>query len=319
MTARILFAGTPEFSVPSLRALVETGHEVIAVYTQPDRPAGRGRQLAASPVKCAAQELDLPVVQPETLRDATAQQALAAWDADLMVVVAYGLLLPPPVLDAPRFGCVNVHASLLPRWRGAAPIQRAILAGDTRTGATIMRMEQGLDTGPMYLTRTVAIAPRETGGSLHDRLSILGAEALVAALPGILAGTLVPDPQDDSQSVYAKKLTKEEARIDWSAPAAAIDRQVRAFDPWPVAETSLDGATLRIWAAEPLPSDATSRDATASTAHPPGAVVSTSKAGIDVATGAGLLRITRLQLPGKRPMAAADLLNARDLSSRILG
>jgi methionyl-tRNA formyltransferase len=228
-----------------------------------------------------------------------------------MVVVAYGLLLPAPVLATPRLGCVNVHASLLPRWRGAAPIQRAILAGDTQTGITIMRMEKGLDTGPMYLTRGVPVAERETGGSLHDRLCVLGAEALVESLSGILSGTLKPKAQDDAHAVYANKLSKEEALIDWSAPAATIDRQVRAFDPWPVAETHLDGAALRVWAAESI--------ATPSGAAAPGAVVATSKAGIDVATGRGILRITRLQLPGKRPMAAAELLNARSLAGQTLG
>jgi methionyl-tRNA formyltransferase len=311
MTARVLFAGTPEFSVPSLKALVAAGHEVVAVYTQPDRPAGRGRQLTASPVKLAAGDLGLPVMQPETLRTPEAQAALRAWGADLMVVVAYGLLLPPKVLAAPRLGCINVHASLLPRWRGAAPIQRAILAGDTHTGVTIMHMEKGLDTGPMYLTRVTPMAPGETGGSLHDRLCDLGAEALMAALPGILAGTLAAVAQDDAEAVYAHKLSKDEAVIDWSSPATAIDRQVRAFNPWPVAETRLGQATLRVWAAEPI----TGPTGPAT----PGAVVATSKAGIDVATGDGLLRITRLQLPGKRPMTAAELLNARSLAGLFLG
>jgi len=311
MTARVLFAGTPAFSVPSLKALVAAGHEVVAVYTQPDRPAGRGRQLTASPVKLAAGDLGLPVMQPETLRTPEAQAALRAWGADLMVVVAYGLLLPPKVLAAPRLGCINVHASLLPRWRGAAPIQRAILAGDTHTGVTIMHMEKGLDTGPMYLTRVIPMSPGETGGSLHDRLCDLGAEALMAALPGILAGTLAAVAQDDAEAVYAHKLSKDEAVIDWSSPATAIDRQVRAFNPWPVAETRLGQATLRVWAAEPI----TGPTGPAT----PGAVVATSKAGIDVATGDGLLRITRLQLPGKRPMTAAELLNARSLAGLFLG
>lgn len=316
MTARILFAGTPEFAVPCLTALTDGpgtgGIEVVAVYTQPDRPAGRGRKLAASPVKQAALARGLPVLQPPTLRDKEAQAALRALDADLMVVVAYGLLLPKRVLAAPRLGCVNVHASLLPRWRGAAPIQRAILAGDSQTGVTIMGMEAGLDTGPMFLTHTTPIAPRETGGTLHDRLCPIGAQALMEALPGILAGTLTPTPQEDAGAIYAKKLLKDEAVIDWSGATLSIDRQVRAFDPWPVAETRLGEVTLRVWTAEPLPD-----------ADPgglaPGSVVNTSKVGIDVATGDGFLRITRLQLPGKRPMTAAEFLNAHNLAGHVLG
>jgi methionyl-tRNA formyltransferase len=326
--ARIVFAGTPQFAVPSLTALVDHGHQVVAVYSQPDRPSGRGRKLAASPVKRAAVAFGLPVMQPETLRDPAAQGALHVLQPDLMVVVAYGLLLPPPVLATPRLGCVNVHASLLPRWRGAAPIQRAILAGDAQTGVTIMRMERGLDTGPLYLTRVTPIAASESAGSLHDRLCTLGAEALMEALPGILSGSLHPSPQDDAQANYASKLTKEEAIIDWSAPATTIERQIRAFDPWPVAETGLDGATLRVWAAEAIadPQElrrpANDRVPAGSTpvGHPtPGMVVATSKAGIDVATGDGLLRITRVQLPGKRPIAAAELLNARSLAGQTLG
>jgi methionyl-tRNA formyltransferase len=313
MATRIIFAGTPDFAVPCLSALAGSGHPVVAVYTQPDRPAGRGRALTASPVKRAAQDLGLPVLQPQTLRDAAAREALRALQADLLVVVAYGLLLPERILAAPHLGCINVHASLLPRWRGAAPIQRAILAGDTETGITIMRMEKGLDTGPMYLTRALPIAARETGGSLHDRLRTLGAEALMASLPGILDGSLVPQAQDDAKAVYAHKLSKAEASIDWSCAAAVIDRQVRAFDPWPVAETRLDGDTLRVWAAEPIAASAPTGPT------PPGTIVGTSKSGIDVATGEGLLRITRLQLPGKRPVAAGDLLNARSIAGQTLG
>ena len=226
MTARIVFAGTPEFAVPSLNALVEGGRRVVAVYTQPDRPAGRGRQLAESPVKRAALAFGLPVVQPDTLREPAAQDALRAARPDLVVVVAYGLLLPPGVLAIPTLGCVNVHASLLPRWRGAAPIQRAILAGDEQTGVAIMRMEKGLDTGPVYLAKVTPVAARETAGSLHDRLCALGANALMEALPGILSGALQPNRQDDGQATYAGKLSKEEARIDWAAPAASIDRQL---------------------------------------------------------------------------------------------
>jgi methionyl-tRNA formyltransferase len=316
MTARILFAGTPEFAVPCLTALTDgpddVGIEVVGVYTQPDRPAGRGRKLAASPVKQAALDRGLPVLQPQTLRDKETQAQLSALDADLMVVVAYGLLLPKRVLAAPRLGCVNVHASLLPRWRGAAPIQRAILAGDSQTGVTIMGMEAGLDTGPMFLTHATPIAPRETGGSLHDRLCLIGAQALMEALPGILAGTLTAIPQGDTGALYAKKLLKEEAIIDWSGPTLDIDRQVRAFDPWPVAETRLGEASLRIWAAEPL-TDAPPGGLV------PGSVVNTSKVGIEVVTGDGVLRITRLQLPGKRPMTAAEFLNAHNLTGHVLG
>jgi methionyl-tRNA formyltransferase len=316
MTARVVFAGTPEFAVPCLAALTDLGDEldieVVAVYTQPDRPAGRGRKLTASPIKQAALERGLPVQQPQTLRDADAQAMLGACGADLLVVVAYGLILPKRVLATPRLGCLNVHASLLPRWRGAAPIQRAILAGDTETGVTIMGMEAGLDTGPMFLTHAVPIATRETGGSLHDRLSLIGAQALMETLPGILAGTRTPTPQDDANAVYARKLVKEEALIDWSSPTQTIDRQVRAFDPWPVAETRVGEATLRVWGAEPVAGAAPE-------GTPPGSVIATSKIGIDVATGDGQLRITRLQLPGKRPMTAAEFLNAHSLAGQILG
>lgn len=328
MTARIVFAGTPEFAVPSLTALIQGGYQVIAVYTQPDRPSGRGRKLASSPIKQTAVAFGLPVMQPETLRDPGAQAALCALQPDLMVVVAYGLLLPPAVLAAPRLGCVNVHASMLPRWRGAAPIQRAILAGDSETGVTIMRMAKGLDTGPVYLTRAAPIAIRETAGSLHDRLSILGAETLMEALPGILSASLQPNPQDDAQAIYASKLNKNEALIDWSAPATTIGRQIRAFDPWPVAETRLDGAPLRVWAAEALAgpqeggnpaTDTVLQGSTLARAPTPGMVVAHSKTGIDVATGDGLLRITRVQLPGKRPIDAAQLLNARSLAGQTIG
>ena len=309
---RIIFAGTPDFSVPCLQALRNAGHEVVAVYTQPDRPAGRGRKLTPGPVKETATALGLPLLQPTSLRDPAAIATLREQGADLMVVVAYGLLLPQAVLDIPRLGCVNVHASVLPRWRGAAPIQRAILAGDRESGVTIMRMEAGLDTGPMYLIRRLTLDPRETGGSLHDKLSLLGATALVEALPGIAAGSLVPESQDNSQANYAHKLAKAEAEVDWSQPAVAIDRLIRAFDPWPVAQTQLDGASLRLWGCD-----------LSDLAPPPGAepgqVIEASKAGILVATGAGVLRLTRLQPPGKRPMSAAEFLNARRLDGVKFG
>jgi methionyl-tRNA formyltransferase len=290
---------------------MDAGHSIKAVYTQPDRPAGRGRRLAASPVKEAALANGLPVLQPKTLRDDQAIEVLRRHEADLMVVVAYGLLLPQQVLDAPRLGCVNLHASLLPRWRGAAPIQRCILAGDAKTGVTIMRMEAGLDTGPMYLKRKIPLDTRETGGSLHDKLAILGATALIEALPGIAGGTQMPERQDDSLACYAKKLDQEEASIDWTRSAVEIDRRIRAFDPWPVAQTRLGGTLVRLWGSD-LPGGETGSE-------PPGRVLTTGKAGIDVVTGKGLLRITRLQLPGKRPMTAAEFLNARRLEGELLG
>lgn len=310
---KIIFAGTPEFAVPSLDALIDAGVKPIAVYTQPDRPAGRGQTVQMSPVKQRALDDEIPVFQPASLKkdpDAVAQ--LQALEADLMIVVAYGLLLPESVLNAPRLGCVNVHASLLPRWRGAAPIQRAVLAGDTHSGVCIMRMEAGLDTGPVYHRVETPLAADETGGSLHDRLATLGASALVAALPGIADGSCLPEPQDDTLATYAHKLSKDEAWIDWTQPAVAIERQVRAFNPWPVAQTTLDGTTLRIWDAE-AQADATTTQA------PPGTVVATGKTGIAVATGAGILQLTRLQPAGKKPMSAADYLNARHLDGARFG
>jgi methionyl-tRNA formyltransferase len=252
------------------------------------------------------------VRQPETLkRDPQAVRALAELEADLMVVVAYGLILPKAVLVAPRLGCINVHASLLPRWRGAAPIQRAVQAGDAISGVCIMGMEQGLDTGPVYHRSETAIGPLETGGSLHDRLAELGASALLEALPGIADGTRTPEPQDSSLATYAHKIAKEEASIDWTRPATEIERQVRAFDPWPVAQTRLGADWIRIWSAE-----------AALRAEPgtePGTVVAADRTGIAVATGSGVLRILRLQPPGKRPMSAADFLNARRLDGIRLG
>ncbi len=306
----ILFAGTPEFSVPSLEALLGGPHRVVAVYTQPDRPSGRGRKLSPSPVKALALAQGLEVRQPLSLKGSAEAEVLAALAPDLMVVVAYGLLLPASVLAIPPLGCLNVHASLLPRWRGAAPIQRAIEAGDAETGVTLMGMEIGLDTGPMYLKRSVPIAATDTAGTLHDRLAAVGAEALVAALPGIADGSLVPAPQDDAQATYARKLDKEEATLDWTRPAAELARRVRAFNPWPVAQTPWRGEPLRLWMAEALPGGGSS---------PPGQVVATSRAGIEVQCGEGILRITELQAPGRRPLPAAEFLNANSLEGARFG
>jgi methionyl-tRNA formyltransferase len=297
---RIIFAGTPEFAATALTALLGSRHEVCAVYTQPDRPAGRGRKLKASPVKELALEHHIPVHQPASLKDPAEQETLRSYGADLMVVVAYGLLLPPAVLEAPRLGCINIHASLLPRWRGAAPIQRAIEAGDKETGVTIMQMDPGLDTGDMLHTVTTPIEADDTAQSLHDRLARLGAEALLTTLEQIEAGTVTPVKQDDTQANYARKLDKAEAVIDWGRPSAEIDRLVRAFHPWPVAQTSYQGQALRIWRATPMEGAAK---------QPPGTIVHADKHGIDVVTGDGLLRLTQLQLAGSKAMDAAAFLN----------
>jgi methionyl-tRNA formyltransferase len=296
--------------VPALEALVRSSHRVVAVYTQPDRPAGRGQQLAASAVKQCAVRHGLPVEQPATLRDSAAVEGLQRWSPDVMIVAAYGLLLPQAILQIPQLGCINIHASLLPRWRGAAPIQRAIAAGDAQAGVTIMQMEAGLDTGPMLLTRAVPIEARETAASLHDRLATLGADALLDALEEIAQGTAKPQAQPADGVTYATKLRKEEAAIDWSQPAAQIDRQIRAFDPWPVAETRLHGQQLRVWQAMPV-------DAPAS--RSPGEVLATSAAGIDVSTGKGVLRLTRVQSAGRKAMSAAEFLKAHRLDGAVLG
>jgi methionyl-tRNA formyltransferase len=306
----IVFAGTPEFSVPPLAALQGSQHKVIAVYTQPDRPAGRGRKLTESQVKQLAQEHSIPVYQPKNFKQEEDLVQLERLNADLMVVVAYGLLLPQRVLDAPCLGCINIHASLLPRWRGAAPIQRCILAGDSETGITIMEMEAGLDTGPMLLKRSCPIGPEETGGSLHDRLSRLGAEALMEALPAIADGSCMPEIQDDSLATYASKLEKSEAVIDWNCSADELCRQIRAFNPWPVSQTMFHDKVLRIWEAEELVDRS---------GEQPGSVLSCGKEGVDVATGNGVLRIKTLQLPGKRAMCAADFINAHTLDGVMLG
>jgi methionyl-tRNA formyltransferase len=301
--ASIAFAGTPEFAVQCLRAIVATGARVPLVLTQPDRPAGRGRRVAQSAVKQAALDLELSLAQPATLR-APEQLPWLTSRPDLLVVVAYGLLLPRALLAWPRLGCINVHASLLPRWRGAAPIQRAVLAGDAETGISVMQMDAGLDTGPVHLKRATPIAARETAGELHDRLAALGAETLLAALPAVLAGASVPNAQQAALATVAPKIAKAEALLNWGEPAVALERRVRAFNPWPVAETRLsDGRRLRVFEAE----------ARGGTRAPPGTVVAAGREGIDVATGEGVLRLARIQPPSGRAMEAAAYLAAHSL------
>ncbi|MGD8672252.1 MAG: methionyl-tRNA formyltransferase [Thiogranum sp.] len=305
---RVVFAGTPDFSVPVLQAILDSGHAVVGVYSQPDRPAGRGRKLKPGPVKQLALQYGLPVFQPAGLRDAAEQQALARLEPDLMVVVAYGLLLPQTVLDIPRRGCVNLHASILPRWRGAAPIQRAILAGDRETGVSLMQMEAGLDSGPVLAEVRTPIAADETGGSLHDRLSQLAAGLLARHLDDLDAGRLEPRPQDESRVTYAHKLDKREAAIDWAGDAVQLERQVRAFNPWPVAQAHYRGQALRIWRAR----------AVEGPEGRAGTVVAFGPQGIDVACGQGCLRLLEVQLPGGKRLDAADFLNARSVDGAVL-
>ncbi|MGE6530848.1 methionyl-tRNA formyltransferase [Pseudomonas sp. NPDC077382] len=297
---RIVFAGTPEFAAQHLQALLDAKRQVVAVYTQPDRPAGRGQKLMPSPVKQLALQHEIPVYQPQTLRDPAAQAELAGLQADLMVVVAYGLILPQAVLDMPRLGCINSHASLLPRWRGAAPIQRAIEAGDTESGVTVMQMEAGLDTGPMLLKVRTPITAEDTGGTLHDRLADLGSQAVIEAVTALEAGTLVGEVQDDNLATYAHKLNKNEARLDWKRPAVELERLVRAFNPWPTCHSSLDGAAVKIHAARASAGQGT-----------PGQIIESSKDGLEVACGEGSLIITRLQLPGGKALAVSDVFNSR--------
>ncbi|MDH5710512.1 MAG: methionyl-tRNA formyltransferase [Gammaproteobacteria bacterium] len=311
---RIIYAGTPDFAVAPLLALIDGGYDVVAVYTQPDRPAGRGREPRPSPVKQKALEHNIPVFQPESLKSEADQNALRELNPDLMIVTAYGLLLPKSVLDIPRLGCINVHASLLPRWRGAAPIQRAILAGDKQTGITIMQMDVGLDTGNMLAKQVCDIRSDDTGSSMHDRLMVMGAETLMTMLPDFIAGRILAEKQDDALATYASKLSKQEAEINWSLSAEQIHYSVRAFNAWPVAFTSwryknkLD--VLRIWQSEVL---GTSSNAAA------GTVLNCGKEGIDVAAGKGVLRLLQVQPSGKKVMAAADFANAHDIEGQILG
>jgi len=304
------FAGTPEFAVAALDALARTRHSLRAVFTQPDRPAGRGQALHASAVKRRALELGLTVHQPAGFKLPEVQTLLLDLKLDALVVVAYGLILPPDALSAPALGCFNIHASLLPRWRGAAPIQRALLAGDAMTGVTIMRMEAGLDTGPMLASRSIDIASCDTAKTLHDRLAMLGGELICETLDALADGGAGETPQPANGVTYAEKIDKAEALIDWRNDAMAILRRVRAFNPWPIAETRLHGAQLRIWEAV-LPAAA---GPAAAGGDAPGTVLALSPEGIDVACGRGALRLTRLQLAGRKPLAAAEFIKAQRLA-----
>ncbi|MAD16183.1 MAG: methionyl-tRNA formyltransferase [Alteromonadaceae bacterium] len=297
---KIVFAGTPEFAANHLSALIESEHQVIAAYTQPDRPAGRGKKLHASAVKQLAQQHDIPVYQPASLKSEEAQQQLAALNADVMVVVAYGLILPQIILDTPKYGCLNVHGSLLPKWRGAAPIQRAIWAGDAETGVTIMQMDKGLDTGAMLSELRIAITPTDTSATLYTKLAQLGPKGLLETLASLR--DITPQAQDNTLATYAEKLSKQEAKIDWTMTAAQLERNVRAFDPWPVAYFEANGAAIKVRSAEvqqtPIRDNAQ-----------PGQIVQADKHAIGVQTGDGVFLIKTLQLPGKKPLATQDILN----------
>ncbi|CAH1599655.1 methionyl-tRNA formyltransferase [Vibrio jasicida] len=299
---RIVFAGTPDFAARHLAALLSSEHEVIAVYTQPDRPAGRGKKLTASPVKTIALEHDIPVYQPENFKSDEAKQELADLNADIMVVVAYGLLLPQVVLDTPKLGCINVHGSILPRWRGAAPIQRSIWAGDVETGVTIMQMDIGLDTGDMLKIATLPIEASDTSASMYEKLAGLGPDALIDCLADIATGNAEPVKQDDELANYAKKLSKEEARINWNDDAAHIERCVRAFNPWPMSHFEAAENSIKVWQ---------SRVTEQTSDKPAGTIVQADKTGIYVATGNGTLVLEQLQVPGKKAMSVQDILNSR--------
>lgn len=304
----IVYAGTPDFAVPALQSLIDSEHNVVAVYTQPDRPAGRGRKVQFGPVKQVAIDAGIPVEQPLYLKDEEAQQIFASYKADVMVVAAYGLILPQVILDMPRYGCLNIHGSLLPRWRGAAPIHRAIQTGDRETGVTIMQMALGLDTGDMLLKCVCQITAEDTSQTIHDRLANDGAEALLEVLGLIEENKLEPEPQDDALSNYAEKLNKAEAEIDWNQSATEIDLKIRAFNPWPVAFTLFKGKPLRIYMSKVVDQKNDSE---------PGSVIAESPEGILIATGDGVLSFSRLQLPGKKAMNVKDFLNGQSLMGNI--
>ncbi|MDU2942010.1 MAG: methionyl-tRNA formyltransferase [Enterobacteriaceae bacterium] len=299
---RIIFAGTPDFAARHLDALLSSEHQIVGVFTQPDRPAGRGKKLMPSPVKVLAEEKGLPVFQPASLRPQDNQQLVADLNADIMVVVAYGLILPKAVLEMPRLGCINVHGSLLPRWRGAAPIQRSLWAGDSETGVTIMQMDVGLDTGDMLYKLSCPITAEDTSATLYDKLAQLGPQGLIETLQQLAEGRAQPQVQDETLATYAEKLSKEEARIDWSLSACELERCIRAFNPWPMSYLMIDEQPVKVWKASALDiqSDAA-----------PGTIIDATKLGIQVATGEGVLNLESLQPAGKKAMSAQDLLNSR--------
>ncbi|NTZ38119.1 methionyl-tRNA formyltransferase [Enterobacter sp. JMULE2] len=301
-TLRIIFAGTPDFAARHLDALLSSGHKVVGVFTQPDRPAGRGKKLMPSPVKVLGEEHGLPIFQPASLRPQENQQLVADLNADVMVVVAYGLILPKAVLDMPRLGCVNVHGSLLPRWRGAAPIQRSLWAGDAETGVTIMKMDVGLDTGDMLFKLACPITNEDTSATLYDKLADLGPQGLIETLQQLADNTATPEVQDEALVTYAEKLSKEEAQLDWSLSAAQLERCIRAFNPWPMSWMMIDDQPVKVWKASVIDGD---------TSEEPGTIIEVNKQGIQVATAKGILNLESLQPAGKKAMSAQDLLNSR--------
>ncbi|MBM3072772.1 methionyl-tRNA formyltransferase [Enterobacter sp. RHBSTW-00994] len=299
---RIIFAGTPDFAARHLEALLSSGHQIVGVFTQPDRPAGRGKKLMPSPVKMLAEEHGLPVLQPVSLRPQENQERVANLNADVMVVVAYGLILPKAVLDMPRLGCINVHGSLLPRWRGAAPIQRSLWAGDTETGVTIMKMDVGLDTGDMLYKLACPITAEDTSATLYDKLAGLGPQGLIETLQQLASNTAQPEVQDEALVTYAEKLSKDEAQIDWSLSAVQLERCIRAFNPWPMSWIMIDGQPVKVWKASVIEGHS---------AKEPGTIIDANKHGIQVATAEGILNLESLQPAGKKAMSAQDLLNSR--------
>ncbi|KLN98303.1 methionyl-tRNA formyltransferase [Moellerella wisconsensis] len=298
----IIFAGTPDFAARHLAALLKTHHNVVGVLTRQDKPAGRGKKLTPSPVKLLAEENAIPVFQPTSLRNDESQQWVADQNPDIMIVVAYGMILPEAILNLPRLGCLNVHGSLLPRWRGAAPIQRSIWAGDAQTGVTIMQMDIGLDTGDMLHKAILPISAQDTSASLYEKLAEIGPNALIETLNLITSGQAIPEKQDDKFANYAEKLSKDEARIDWALPAEQIERCIRAFNPWPISYFEVDEQLIKVWQAEVINEPHN---------QPVGTILRADKKGICIATGDGQLNILQLQPPGKKPMHAQDLLNSR--------